>query len=208
MVIREALTIGPRDTEDTVTPHTRPPTDSDTQHMLVRTAVCLEGMVEIELVCEPAFDYGRVPAEWSLADATGHMADASGAGQAMRLQTDMALGIEGSRVHARHVLSKGDQVFCSLSWAESMASPGDAQDAAARIDTTVRFWRDWLAAARIPDHRWRHPLERSALAIKGLTYFETAKDQSGHEILMNDTPQAAAAFQKVAADPRFDVALG
>jgi len=44
-------------------------------------------------------------------------------------------------------------------------------------------------------------------AIKGLMYFETAKDQSGHQILMNDTPQNAAAFQKIAADPRFTVTL-
>ncbi len=36
--------------------------------MLVRVAVCLEGEVEIELTCEPVFDYGRVPAEWSVAE--------------------------------------------------------------------------------------------------------------------------------------------
>ena len=43
---------------DTVTPHTRPPADDDADHMLVRTVECLEGAVEVELVCEPAFDYG------------------------------------------------------------------------------------------------------------------------------------------------------
>jgi GH15 family glucan-1,4-alpha-glucosidase len=54
VLIRDALTMGPRRAEDTVTPHTRPPTDDDADHMLVRTALCLEGEVEIELVCEPA----------------------------------------------------------------------------------------------------------------------------------------------------------
>jgi hypothetical protein len=44
-------------------------------------------------------------------------------------------------------------------------------------------------------------------AIKGLMYFETAKDQSGHQILMNDSHQAATAFQKIATDPRFNVSL-
>ena len=43
----------------TVTPHTRPPADDDADHLLVRTVECLEGSVEIELVCEPVFDYGR-----------------------------------------------------------------------------------------------------------------------------------------------------
>ena len=34
-------------------------------HLLVRTVACLEGMVELELICEPAFDYGRAPAKWT-----------------------------------------------------------------------------------------------------------------------------------------------
>ena len=60
--------MGPRDHEDEVTPHTRPPADDDADHMLVRTVECLEGSVEVELVCEPVFDYGRAPAEWTLVD--------------------------------------------------------------------------------------------------------------------------------------------
>jgi hypothetical protein len=51
--------MGPRVGEDQVTPHTRPPADDDADHLLVRTARCLEGEVEVELVCEPIFDYGR-----------------------------------------------------------------------------------------------------------------------------------------------------
>ena len=44
-------------------------------------------------------------------------------------------------------------------------------------------------------------------AIKGLVYFETAHDQSGHDIRVDDTPQALTAFKKIAADPRFNVEL-
>ena len=76
VVVRDALTMGPRSHEDTITPHTRPPADDDADHMLVRTVECLEGNVEVELVCEPVFDYGRTPAEWSLADGDRHTADA------------------------------------------------------------------------------------------------------------------------------------
>ena len=64
--VRDALTMGTRQGEDTVTPHTRPPADDDADHTLVRTVVCLEGRVEIELICEPVFDYGRTAAEWTL----------------------------------------------------------------------------------------------------------------------------------------------
>src|SRR3954452_4553916 len=107
IVVRDALTLGPRDHEDTVTPHTRPPADDDADHMLVRTVECLDGSVEIELVCEPAFDYGCEPATWELVGDDRHAADASGAGQTVRLQSDLALGVEGNRVRARHTLKRG-----------------------------------------------------------------------------------------------------
>ena len=80
VVVRDALTMGPTDHEDTITPHTRPPADDDAEHLLVRTVECLEGSVEMELLCEPLFDYGRVPAEWSLVDGGRHLADATGLG--------------------------------------------------------------------------------------------------------------------------------
>jgi GH15 family glucan-1,4-alpha-glucosidase len=100
LLVRDALTVGLRDHEDKITPHTRPPADYDADHLLVRTVLCLEGRVEIELVCEPAFDYGRVPAQWSAVDGGRNVADASGAEQTMRLRSDLALGIEGGRVRA------------------------------------------------------------------------------------------------------------
>ena len=61
LLVRDALTLGPRQGEDRVTPHTRPPADEDADHMLVRVALCLEDEVELELNCEPVFDYGREP---------------------------------------------------------------------------------------------------------------------------------------------------
>jgi len=188
VVVRDALTMGPRQAEDTITPHTRPPADDDAEHVLVRTVRCLEGRVEIELVCEPVFDYGRTPAEWTMVDETRRVADATGAGQTIRLQTDMALGIEGNRVRARHHLEPGDGIYCSLSWAEGLASPVDLDDAEARIAATTRFWRAWLQGARFPDHRWRDPIQRSALAIKGLTYMPTGATVAALTTSLPETP--------------------
>jgi GH15 family glucan-1,4-alpha-glucosidase len=188
-VVRDALTMGPRTREDTVTPHTRPPTDDDADHMLVRTVECLDGSVEIELVCEPVFDYGRVGAAWTLVGDDRHTADASGDGQAMRLHTDMALGIEGNRVRARHALRAGERLFCAMSWEEGFAAlPADADEANARLEATRRFWRAWIDAARIPDHRWRAPLLRSALAIKGLTYMPTGATVAALTTSLPETP--------------------
>jgi GH15 family glucan-1,4-alpha-glucosidase len=189
VVVRDALTMGPWDHEDTVTPHTRPPADDDADHMLVRTVECLDGQVEVELVCEPAFDYGRTEATWSLVDGSGrHAADATGADQTIRLQSDLALGIEGNRVRARHVLEPGGRAYCSLSWAEGLRGTSDAGEADARIAATVRFWRGWLGRARIPDHEWREPIHRSALAIKGLTYMPTGATVAALTTSLPETP--------------------
>ncbi|HEY8526941.1 MAG TPA: glycoside hydrolase family 15 protein [Acidimicrobiales bacterium] len=188
VVVRDALTMGPHWGEDTVTPHTRPPADDDADHVLVRTAECIDGRVEVELVCEPVFDYGRTGASWTLAGGDRHAADATGAGQTIRVQTDMALGIEGGRVRARHVLGPGDRIYCALSWADGLAAPTDVDDATARLAATTRFWRDWLGRARHIDHPYREALERSALAIKGLTYMPTGATVAALTTSLPETP--------------------
>jgi GH15 family glucan-1,4-alpha-glucosidase len=186
IVVRDALTMGPWDHEDAITPHTRPPADDDADHMLVRTVECLEGNVEVELICEPAFDYGRTPAEWTMLDR--HMADAQGADQTFRLQSDLPLGTEGNRVRGRHVLAAGDRAYSALSWAEDLRVPDDLEDAERRIAATIRFWRSWLQRARVPDHRWRDPLQRSALTIKGLTYMPTGATVAALTTSLPETP--------------------
>jgi alpha,alpha-trehalase len=188
IVVRDALTMSPRQGEDEATPHTLPPADDDADHLLVRTVECLDGQVEVELVCEPVFDYGRTEAEWALVDGSRHTADASGAGQTIRLGTNMELGIEANRVRARHVLRPGEQLYCALSWAKDLAVPDDLDEANARMAATTRFWRTWLERARIPDHRWREPVQRSALAIKGLTYMPTGATVAALTTSLPETP--------------------
>jgi GH15 family glucan-1,4-alpha-glucosidase len=188
VVVRDALTMGPTAGDDTITPHTRPPTDEDADHVLVRTVECMDGSVEVEIVCEPIFDYGREPAEWTLVDGGRHAADATGAGLTVRLVSDLALGIEGNRVRARHTLAAGEKAFSALSWAEALQGPEDAEAAEARIAATVMFWRNWLGRARIPDHMWRDPIQRSALAIKGLTYMPTGATVAALTTSLPETP--------------------
>jgi alpha,alpha-trehalase len=185
--VYDALTMGPRRGEDTITPHTRPPTDEDADHMLVRTVKCIDGSVEVELVCEPGFDYGRVPADWTLAPDR-HRADATGADQAMRLQTDMLLGIEANHVRARHVLHEGEELFCALSWDDHAPTPATVDEANALLTATTRFWRHWLSRARIPDHEFRSLIQRSALAIKGLTYMPTGATVAALTTSLPETP--------------------
>ncbi len=188
IVVRDALTMGAREHEDEVTPHTRPPADEDADHVLVRTVRCLEGTVEVELVCEPTFDYGRIPAQWTLTDGSRNIATATGGELPVRLQTDLQLGIEGDRVRGRHVLNAGDEVYCALSWANELVSVPDVADATRRLEATTRYWRNWLGGARMPDHRWRDPIQRAALTIKGLTYMPTGATVAALTTSLPETP--------------------
>jgi GH15 family glucan-1,4-alpha-glucosidase len=187
VVVRDALTMGPRRGEDTVTPHTRPPFDQDADHALVRTATCIDGTVEIDLVCEPAFDYGRVPAEWTVS-ADRHRAEASGAGQALQLRTDMLVGIEAGRARARRVLRPGETVYCGFAWSEEALIPSSVDEASAQLEATTMFWRDWLARAAIPDHEFGPLIQRAALTIKGLTYMPTGASVAALTTSLPETP--------------------
>ena len=86
------------------------------------------------------------------------------------------------------LLKRASELFCSLSWAEELASPADADEATARLAATTSFWRAWLGRARIPDHRWREPIQRSALAIKGLTYMPTGATVAALTTSLPETP--------------------
>jgi GH15 family glucan-1,4-alpha-glucosidase len=185
-IVRDALTIGPTQREDEVTPHTRAPTDEDAHHLLVRTVVCLEGSVDMELLCEPDFDYGRTPAEWSLQGR--HTADAGGAGVTVRLRSSIPLGADGETAQARHTLQQGEHAFCSLSWSEGLASPEDMDDALARMGETTDYWRSWISKARMPDHRFREAIARSALTIKGLTYMPSGATVAALTTSLPETP--------------------
>jgi GH15 family glucan-1,4-alpha-glucosidase len=174
-LVREALILGDwREREmGSATAHTRPPADHDAYHVLVRTIECFHGSLQIELLCEPMFDYGRGPGIWTAVAGDPHAFDAEGAGVRLRLHSDLRLGIEGGSARARHRLEKGERRFCALSWSRLLDGPRTFEEAQASLTVTADYWRNWLDTARFPDHRWRAVLQRSALVLKGLTYAPT-----------------------------------
>jgi alpha,alpha-trehalase len=173
LLVRDALTIGPWSESSDPTGHTRPPTDYDAQRVLVRTVHCIQGTVQVEMVCEPMFDYARIPASWEAIGDDFHAADATDGTTTLRLTSDLLIGIEGNRARARHTLEEGETRFCALSWATGLECPRDADHATAMLDATSHYWRSWIDDGSFPDHRWRTHLQRSALVLKGLTYAPT-----------------------------------
>jgi len=175
IIVRDVLLIGPWHHEEELSrTHRRAPTDYDSDHVLLRTVRCVNGEVQLELQCEPRFDYGRVSGEWSYAGQDYHegIAVAEGTDLSLRLTTDLRLGFEGPRAIARTLLKEGDTRFCALSWTEH-EPPRTYEDAYSRLVWTAHHWQHWLARGNFPDHPWRTHLERSALTLKGLTFAPT-----------------------------------
>ena len=175
MIIRDALTVGRwHHVEERAHRQRRPPADWEAEHVLVRTARCAQGIVELNLECEPVFDYGKNPATWEYVGSTYHEALATGGetGFDLKLHTDLRLGFEGPRAGARTTLREQETAFVALSWSEH-GGPGNFHEAFERMDSTSDYWREWLSHGNFPDHPWRAQLERSALTLRGLTYAPT-----------------------------------
>ncbi len=188
----DGLTIGEWHDNKHGTSHTRAPTDFDADHLLVRWVECIQGQVQIEVVCEPMLDYGVTPAQWTVVDTGqegGFALDASGEEPEFRLYSDMRMGIEGNRVHARHTMVEGEQRFCAISWTEARGGPRTAADAKDLLDKTSHFWRTWLGDGTYPDHPWRYHLQRSALTLKGLTFIPTGALVAAPTTSLPETPK-------------------
>ncbi len=212
--VLDGLTIGQWHDNKHGSSHTRAPTDFDADHLLVRWVECVQGQVQLELVCEPMLDYGATPARWTPVDTGVHGGYAldgdRGAGAdrdegeardggrgpgngetipAFRLYSDMRMGVEGNRAHARHTMVEGERRFCALSWTEALGGPRTAEEAKDLLDRTSHFWRTWLADGVYPDHPWRQHLQRSALALKGLTFMPTGGLVAAPTTSLPETPR-------------------
>jgi GH15 family glucan-1,4-alpha-glucosidase len=189
ILVRDGMTVGPwhADHADETT-HTRPPTDCDADHMLVRTVECIQGQVQIEAVCEPMLHYGQNPAQWKLIRDDWSAAEATDGEATVRLFSDLRIGIEGNRARARHTMAEGERRYVALGWAHGLEGPADGEDANERLTHTAHYWRDWLAGGRFPDHPWRGHLQRSALTLKGLTYTPTGATVAAATTSLPETP--------------------
>ncbi|MGI8727366.1 MAG: glycoside hydrolase family 15 protein, partial [Solirubrobacterales bacterium] len=190
LLVRDALVVGPwRERDPTkATAHTRPPSDFDSHHVFVRTAECIHGSVQLEMICEPVFDYGRRPATWSWPESSHSIADATDGDKVIRLHSDVNMGIEGGCARARHRMKAGEKSYFALSWSSRLDGPETFEEARGALETTSEFWRTWLASGKFPDHRWREALQRSALVLKGLTYLPTGAMVAALTTSLPETP--------------------
>jgi len=187
MIVRDALCIGPwYHSQRRSGTNRRPPSDHEAEHILLRTAKCVVGSVELSMDCHPVFDYGRTSAKWDYAGPGYGEAIASGGEDEvpLRLVTDLNVGFEGPGAHATKTLRQGDRAYVAMVWPRSRHStgkeyweehpaPSTCDEAFQRIERTADFWREWINKGEFPEHPWQSYLQRSALTLKGLTYSPT-----------------------------------
>ena len=166
----------------------RAPTDSAASGVLLRTAKCISGRVEIDAGCVPLFEYGATTGQWSYdGDGYGSVTVHDSKGElSLAVVSSLRLGIAGARCYGRTSLSEGDESFISLSWGG--APPTTQNEANLDLESTVSFWRDWLATGTFPDHPWRPYIERSALTLKGLSFAPTGAIMAASTTSLPETP--------------------
>jgi GH15 family glucan-1,4-alpha-glucosidase len=188
IVVQDALTFGDWRPDNDFEPHRRPPPDDEAEHVLVRTVECLQGEVDLEMICQPACDYGAKHVDWQRRGDSGTDAELTHEGLSLILTGDLPLGIDGPDARARHRMRAGEVRYSALSWGPAPLPPSSSEDCAKRLQRTVDFWRRWLETGSFPDHPWRDFLQRSALVLKGLSYEPTGAMLAALTTSLPETP--------------------
>ena len=192
LIVHDLLVMGPTDGNHRRADYHRAPTDFGATGVLLRIATCISGRVEVLVNCAPLFSYGSVGGTWVYpGDGYDRITIAPKEGD---LQLDVAgsirLGVLGARCYGRTTLTEGESAYVTLSWG-SETVPGSQEEATAALNATVSYWRDWLGAAKVPDHPWRTYIDRSALTLKGLSYAPTGAIMAAATTSLPETPGGA-----------------
>ncbi len=149
--------------------------DSDfatSRRQVIRRITAVRGRMNVHMECRPAFNYARDGHETALVDggAEFHSAHAH-----LGLSTSVPLTVENNGAVADFSLDEGETatfVLRELSETESCGLSLSEAEAEAAFRETVAYWRDWLSQSTYRG-RWREMVDRSALALKLLTYEPT-----------------------------------
>jgi GH15 family glucan-1,4-alpha-glucosidase len=187
VVVRDALTVAEW-RGDAEHEHARPPSSHEAEQTLLRSAECIQGTVDLEVVCDLLYGYGASRPRWSVEGEGLWIATASGEGPEVRLISDFEPALEDGRISAKRTLERGERCFCALAWGDRDGDPRSGDEVVQRLQVTADFWREWLADGRFPDHPWRVHLQRSALTLKGLTYAPTGALVAAATTSLPETP--------------------
>ena len=142
------------------------------QHPLIRQVHGLRGTMKFQLECQPAFDFAR--AEHTLRMLPEGAAFDS-AKMALGLASTVPLQAAGKGVRAEFTLNEGETAVFVLQQIEPGAGVGPRPEQGQvqeLFEKTVVYWRRWLSHCTYRG-RWREMVNRSALALKLMTFDPT-----------------------------------
>ena len=141
-------------------------------HQIYRVVKVVRGEVQFRLECMPAFNYGRDDHRVSL-EAGGAVFVSESC--TVALHTPVPIEAKGPGVVSTFTLRAGESATFIVKHVEH-GTAGDVLTPSASgeeaFDTTVAFWRTWLRRGQYRG-RWREMVDRSALALKLLTFQPT-----------------------------------
>jgi len=142
------------------------------EQQLVRRVRCVRGKVTFRAFCQPAFNFARDP----------HVVELMAVGAVFRtnnfslaLFTLLPLHRDGTSVTADFSLREGETasfVLASLASDDAVRPCLSEAEMEGLFQTTVAYWRHWLSKCTYQG-RWRETVQRSALALKLLTFAPT-----------------------------------
>jgi GH15 family glucan-1,4-alpha-glucosidase len=142
-------------------------------HHIIRAVHVVRGSMPFEMTCWPAFNYARDPHTVQLANSGAIFRSehfSLGLASTVPMEEDGRGG-----VHATFTLHAGQSAYFVL---ESVKDTDTAPPIMTRshfhelFQSTMRFWQHWIAQCQYQG-RWREMVQRSALALKLLTYAPT-----------------------------------
>jgi GH15 family glucan-1,4-alpha-glucosidase len=141
-------------------------------HHLIRRVSVVRGTLSFRLECRPAFDYARSPHETRILP-TGACFESEGC--VLGLGSSIPLQADGTGVSAVFTLNEGQALsFVLRDVPEGCEQiPFLAEDEELdQFHSTVGYWRRWLSRCTYRG-RWREAVQRSAMALKLMTYAPT-----------------------------------
>jgi GH15 family glucan-1,4-alpha-glucosidase len=153
-------------------PIKKPGTDSY-EHHLVRAVHMVRGSITFQLDCCPAFNYAR---DAHSLQVTEHGAIFRSTTLCLALSSSVPLSDDGQAgAQATFTLSEDQSAFFFLGSSQNqeiLPHPVTQDMFEARFAETRRYWLRWISQCQYKG-RWREHVQRSALALKLLTYAPT-----------------------------------
>jgi GH15 family glucan-1,4-alpha-glucosidase len=141
------------------------------EHEILRRLECLEGTVEVEVVCDPRFDYGRRVDPGRDLGSLGIHFDGGTVGLALRTDIPMARRDPEPGWEGLESLQRGERRHASLTSAYAapvvLCELGDGADG--RLSSAAGWWKGWVDRCAYQGP-YRDLVYRSMLALKLLMF--------------------------------------